>query len=108
MYHNCCSRASVTLPPRGIPMSEDSRVKRRRNAKRQRGLKAVTIWLTAEEELRLKDLALQWHCSPSAVVQQALAQVNRDIATTDYISIPTDTPLIRQLIREELAMMQAT
>ena len=53
---------------------ETSRVKRLRDAKRQQGLKAVTIWLTTEEELRLKDLALQWHCSPSAVVQQALAR----------------------------------
>ena len=40
-------------------MPEPSRVQRWRDDKRQRGLKAVTIWLTGEEELRLKDLALQ-------------------------------------------------
>lgn len=89
-------------------MSKDSRVKRWRDAKRQHGLKAVTIWLTSEEELRLKDLALQWHCSPSAVIQQALSQVRGDIATPDHISVPTDTLLIQQLIQEELSAMQAT
>jgi hypothetical protein len=56
-------------------MAETSRVQRWRDGKRQHGLKAVTVWLTQEEELRLKDLALQWHCSPSAVMQRALAQV---------------------------------
>ena len=88
-------------------MGEQNRVKRWRDAKRQHGLKAVTIWLTSEEELRLKDLALQWHCSPSAVVQQALAQLKGDTVTPEHISIPTNTLLIRQLIREELALMQA-
>ena len=89
-------------------MEEQSRVKRWRDAKRQHGLKAVTIWLTSEEELRLKDLALQWHCSPSAVIQHALAQLKGDTVTPEHISIPTDALLIRSLIREELAMMQAT
>jgi hypothetical protein len=56
-------------------MAETSRVQRWREGKRQKGLKAVTIWLTTEEELHLKDVALQWHCSPSAVIQRALAQV---------------------------------
>ena len=87
---------------------QQNRVKRWRDAKRQHGLKAVTIWLTSEEELRLKDLALQWHCSPSAVIQQALAQLKGDTVMPEHISIPTDTSLIRSLIREELAMMQVT
>ena len=87
-------------------MQAESRVKRWRDTKRQHGLKAVTIWLTADEELRLKDLALQWHCSPSAVVQRALAQVPTTTAPED--SSPPDTSLIRELIREELAAMQAT
>ena len=89
-------------------MGRENRVKRWRDAKRQHGLKAVTIWLTSEEELRLKDLALQWHCSPSAVIQQALAQLKGDTPTPEHIGIPTDTLLIRSLIREELATMQAT
>jgi hypothetical protein len=89
-------------------MGQQNRVKRWRDAKRQHGLKAVTIWLTTEEELRLKDLALQWHVSPSAVVQQALAQFKGDTPPPEYISSPTDTLLIRSLIREELAMMQVT
>ena len=45
-------------------MAETNRVQRWREGKRQEGLKAVTVWLTTEEELRLKDLALQRQCSP--------------------------------------------
>jgi hypothetical protein len=86
-------------------MSEESRIKRWRDAKREHGLKAVTIWLTSDEELLLKDLALQWHCSPSAVVQQALAKVTPPAAPD--ISRATEIPLLRQLIREELTAMQA-
>jgi Recombinase len=85
-------------------MSEN-RVKRWRDAKRQSGLKGVLIWLPSEEELRLKDLALQWHCSPSAVVQQALAQLSPTKPQGN--GNPTDMSLIRKLIREEWAAMQA-
>jgi predicted transcriptional regulator len=86
-------------------MTETSRVQRWREGKRQQGLKAVTIWLTQEEELRLKDLALQWHCSPSALVQQALAQFAPQ--TAPGISTATDTSQIRELIRAELDARQA-
>jgi predicted transcriptional regulator len=86
-------------------MTETSRVQRWREAKRRHGLKAVTIWLTTDEELRLKDLALAWHCSPSAVMQRALAQVTT--RTPAQNGSPPDTPLIRELIRVELAAMQA-
>jgi hypothetical protein len=86
-------------------MTEASRVQRWRDGKRQQGLKAITIWLTAEEELRLKDLALQWHCSPSALVQQALAQVST--SPTAQHSSPPDTSQIRELIRAEFLAMQA-
>jgi len=86
-------------------MSEPSRVQRWREGKRQHGLKALTIWLTTEEELRLKDLALQWHCSPSAVVQHALAQVSP--SPTAQHSSPPDTTQIRELIRAEMDARQA-
>jgi len=86
-------------------MSQESRVKRWRKNKRQQGLKAMTILLTAEEELRLKDLALQWHCAPSAVVQHALAQVSTSPAAQH--SSPPDTSQIRALIRAEFIAMQA-
>jgi hypothetical protein len=85
-------------------MSETNRVQRWREEKRQQGLKAVTIWLTAEEELRLKDLALQWHCSPSALVQHALAQFSAQ--TPPSSSAATDTLPIRELIRAELGALQ--
>jgi predicted transcriptional regulator len=86
-------------------MSETSRVQRWREGKRQHGLKAVTIWLTTEEELRLKALALQWHCSPSAVMQRALAQVVTSPSSQN--SSPPDTFQLRELIREELAAREA-
>jgi hypothetical protein len=85
-------------------MPETNRVQRWRQDKRQHGLKAVTVWLTAEEELHLKDLALQWHCSPSAVIQHALAQVAPQIAPG--ISTATDMSQIRELIRAEFLAMQ--
>jgi hypothetical protein len=90
---------------KAVVMPETSRVQRWREEKRQQGLKAVTIWLTQEEELRLKDLALQWHCSPSALVQQALAQFSPQ--TPPSISSETETTQIRELIRAELTAMQA-
>jgi hypothetical protein len=58
-------------------MAEHNRVRQWREAKRERGLKAVTVWLTTAEEMRLKDLALRWRCSPSELIQQALAQQAR-------------------------------
>ena len=85
-------------------MTDTSRVQRWREGQRQQGLKAVTIWLTTEEELRLKDLALQWHCSPSAVIQRALAQVTT--STPPQNSSPPDTVSIRELVRAELAALQ--
>jgi hypothetical protein len=85
-------------------MQEASRVQRWRENKRQQGLKSITVWVTEEEELRLKDLALQWHCSPSQVMQRALAQVATPVIPQN--GSPPDTSLIRELIREELAAMQ--
>ena len=87
-------------------MTTANRVQRWREAKRQNGLKALTIWLSEAEELRLKDLALQWYCSPSALVQQALAQFHPGPAQNSGNVI--DTIQLRQLIREELAAMQVT
>jgi hypothetical protein len=90
---------------KAVVMPETSRVQRWREDKRQQGLKAVTVWLTQEEESRLKDLALQWHCSPSALVQQALAQFSPQ--PPPGISTETDMSQIRELIRAELTAMQA-
>ena len=80
-------------------MTETSRVQRWREGKRQQGLKAVTVWLTQEEALRLKDLALQWHCSPSGVIQRALAQVPTSPPSQN--GSPPDTLQLRELIRAE-------
>jgi hypothetical protein len=85
--------------------ADTSRVQRWREEKRKEGLKAVTIWLTTEEELRLKDVALQWHCSPSAVMQRALAQVT--MSTPPQNGSAPDTLQMREVIQEELATLQA-
>src|SRR5262249_7720187 len=82
-------------------MPTESRVKRWRDNKREQGLKHVSVWLTTEEELRLKDLALQWHCSPSQVVQRALAQLST--TPTPEHGNPTDMLRIQELIRAEVA-----
>jgi len=75
-------------------MSETTRVQRWREAKRQHGLKAVTIWLSEAEDMRLKDLALQARCSPSALVQQALHQFTptRPQENSDPQDTSLDTP----------------
>jgi hypothetical protein len=87
-------------------MSEGSRVQRWRQQLREQGKKAITVWLTTEEEMRLKDLALQRHCSPSAIMQQALAQFAPH--PTQDISNSHDTLLIQKLIRAELARIQGS
>ena len=69
-------------------MSE-SRVARWRQRLREEGLKALTVWLTTDEELQLKALAAQWHTSPSAIVQHALAQFHP--GTPPRLSDNTDT-----------------
>jgi len=112
-------------------MPDTNRVQRWRDAKRQAGLQAVTVWLTTSEELRLKDAAVQERCSPSEVLQRAFAQYQaRDpssigtVPDTSLIQVliqdalaqwqppnqsgisnPTETSQLRQLIREELAAM---
>jgi hypothetical protein len=86
-------------------MSESTRVQRWRDAKRQHGLKALTVWLSDAEELRLKDAAATFHCSPSEMMQRAWSAFQPGQPSS--ISNHTDTLQIRQLIREELAAMQA-
>ena len=86
-------------------MSEASRVQRWREGKRRAGLKALTVWLTEAEEMRLKDVALQRHCSPSQVLQEALALIGP--ARPQEHSNPPDTALLRELIRAELSAVQA-
>jgi hypothetical protein len=83
-------------------MSQASRIRRWRANKREQGLKHVSVWLTPEEELRVKDLALQWRCSASQVVQHALAQISTSPPDN---SSPTDTLRIRRLILAELAAL---
>jgi hypothetical protein len=97
-------------------MSE-SRVSRWRDRLKREGKKAVTVWLTVEKELRLKDLAATWHCSPSEVVEQALDQFHpgrppslsnvTEIAQNHHGNI-TDTAQIRAILQAELpGMVQA-
>jgi hypothetical protein len=91
-------------------MSE-SRVARWRERLKKEGMKSVTVWLSAEEELRLKDLAITWRCSPSEVMQQALAQFHpgrppslgnvTETSHSHHTSI-TDTTQIRAMLQAEL------
>src|SRR5215813_12960750 len=66
------SRGRISNPRRDARMAE-SRVARWRQRLRDEGRKAVTVWLSVEEEGRLKDLAVQWHTSPSEIMRHALA-----------------------------------
>ena len=55
-------------------MGDQSRVARWRQRLRDEGKKSITVWLSVEEERRLKALAVQWHTSPSAIMRHALTQ----------------------------------
>jgi hypothetical protein len=81
-------------------MSESARVQRWRETKRQKGLKACTVWLTTEEELLLKDLAANRRCSPSEIMQQALAQFQS--VSQPNLSNVSDIKLLREMIRAEI------
>lgn len=68
----------------------ENRVARWRQRLRDEGKKAITVWLSADAELRLKDLAATWHTSPSEIMQRALAQFQP--GRPPSLSISTDTP----------------
>jgi len=68
---------------------------------REEGKEPMTIWLGREDKLRLEDLARLWCCSPSALVQQALASFH---PTNPYgTATRTDTEQLRELIQGEIA-----
>jgi hypothetical protein len=82
-------------------MTYTSRVQRWRDAKRQAGQKAVLVWLDAAEELRLKDAALTWHCSPSELMHRAWGQFQP--GQPSGISNVPDIELIQAMIQDALA-----
>ena len=88
-------------------MSESERVQRWRQRQRQAGKEPLTIWLTSAEKLRLEDQALSMRCSPSELVQQALAQwhgesssITDTVTDTGQLRAVTDT--VADTIRQEL------
>ena len=85
-------------------MTDTTRVQRWREAKRQAGLQAVTVWMSTSEELRLKDAAVLERCSASEVMQRAFAQYQA--RTPSSISPVPDTSLIQVLIQDALAQWQ--
>ena len=82
-------------------MSESQRVQAWRQRMREEGKEPMTIWLGREDKLRLENLARLWRCSPSVLVQQALANFH---PTSLYVTaIETDTEQLRALIQGEIA-----
>ena len=82
-------------------MSASQRVQAWRQRMREEGKEPMTIWLGREDKLRLEDLARLWRCSPSALVQQALANFH---PTNPYVTATkTDTAQLRALIQGEIA-----
>src|SRR5215475_10879654 len=83
-------------------MSASQRVQAWRQRMREEGKEPMTIWLGHEDKLRLEDLARDWRCSPSALVQQALANFH---PTNPYVTATeTDTEQLRELIQGEIAV----
>src|SRR5262252_9636835 len=83
-------------------MSASQRVQAWRQRMREEGKEPMTIWLDREEKLRLEDVARLWRCSPSALVQQALANFH---PMNPYDTVTrTDTEQLRALIQGEIAV----
>jgi len=85
-------------------MSESARVQAWRDAKRQKGLKSCTLWLTADEESLLKDLAAKRRCSPTEIMQQALAYFHT--GKPPVTATVTDIEQLRGMIQAEIATLQ--
>jgi len=85
-------------------MSESARVQRWRDAKRQKGLKPCTIWLTTDEESLLKDLAAKRRRSPTEIMQQALAYFHT--GKPPVTATVTDIEQLREMIQAEIATLQ--
>src|SRR5215471_4161661 len=83
-------------------MSESPRVQAWRQRMREEGKEPMTIWLGREDKHSLEDLARLWRCSPSALVQQALA--NFHPPNPHVTAIGTDTEQLRALIQSEIAV----
>ena len=83
-------------------MSASQRVQAWRQRMREEGKEPMTIWLGHEDKLRLEDLARDWRCSPSALVQQALA--NFHFLNLHVTATGTDTERLRALIQGEIAV----
>ena len=95
---------AATSHSEALPMSESARVQRWRDAKRQKGLKACTLWLTADEESLLKDLAAKRRCSPTEIMQQALAYFHT--GNPPVTATLTDIEQLREMIQAEIATLQ--
>lgn len=81
-------------------MSDTDRVQRWRQRQREEGLEPMTVWLSQDEKRRLGELAHTWHCSPSELVRQALAQFQPGKPpVTDTVA---DTAQLRMLMQEAL------
>ena len=81
-------------------MSDTGRVARWRQRMRDEGKEPMTIWLSRDEKLRLEDLARTWRGTPSAMVEQALAQF-RPGSPSVTATVP-DTEQLRVLMQEAL------
>ena len=86
-------------------MSDTDRVQRWRKRQREDGKEPMTIWLSHDEKLRLEDLAQTWHCSPSTLVQKALAQYHPGSPAVP--GTVADTAQLRALVADIVAAMLA-
>ena len=91
-------------------MSERARVQRWRQRQREAGKERLTIWLTTAEKLHLEDMALTRHCSPSELIQQALAHLRGEsLPVTDTVidteQLRSVTDIVTDTIRQELPLL---
>ena len=89
---------------------ERERIHRWRASKRQAGNDALTIWLPRELKLYIEDMALKRHCSPSALVEQALTTCyppSADVTDTVTDTSVTDPAHLRRMLQQDLSAFLA-
>src|SRR5262249_15738836 len=95
-------------------MSQNDRVQRWRQRMRELGKEAITVWLDTQAKRRLEALAHTGCCSPSDIVQQALATyhpgVPQGLVSPDREAVEVSErlePIVQRLVNGEGAAVRA-
>jgi predicted transcriptional regulator len=76
-----------------------------RQQQRKKEKEAMTLWLSQATKSRLENLAHVWHCSPSEIVEQALAQFHPGTPSVPGIGADREQlqALVTDMVKDTLA-----